>query len=52
MRGERERVGEGEEGQGPRRLGASQARTRVRVWVAGPLVGRLGLGSLFFLIAN
>jgi hypothetical protein len=44
----RERVGEGEEGQGRRRLGASQARTRVRVWVAGPLVGRLGLGSFVF----
>jgi hypothetical protein len=48
MRGERERVGEGEEGHGRRRLGASQARARVRVWVAGPLVGELGLGSLFF----
>jgi hypothetical protein len=32
-----------------RRLGrANRERARVRVWVAGPLVGRLGLGSLFF----
>jgi hypothetical protein len=46
--GRRERVGEGEEGHGRRRLGASQARARVRVWVAGPLVGRLGLGSFVF----